>query len=255
MQEKTHPKSSAASGLLAEVLEAHGGLERWRSTRDVRAHARSGGLLLKSRFPRGAFADYEIHVEVGTPRVAFSRCFRDPGLRGVFEAGKVWIESKDEDRIAVREDPRGFFHGFTGLRRNVRWDALDATYFAGYAMWNYLTTPYLLTRDGMEVREGDAWSEKGETWRRLEVAFPDGVDTHSGNQAFYVDDNGLIRRHDYIAEPVGGWASAAHYCSDHREFDGLVLPTSRRVVPRGPGNRALPGPTLVWIELDRVHVT
>ncbi|MEV2211290.1 hypothetical protein AB0H86_07400 [Streptomyces sp. NPDC050997] len=26
-------------------------------------------------------------------------------------------------------------------------------YFAGYAMWNYLTAPYLLTRPGVVVRE------------------------------------------------------------------------------------------------------
>ena len=46
--------------------------------------------------------------------------------------------------------------GRSGLRRNLRWDALDSTYFAGYAMWNYMTTPYLLTRQGVEVARGRA---------------------------------------------------------------------------------------------------
>ena len=53
-----------------------------------------------------------------------------------------------------------------GLRRNLRWDALDSVYFAGYAMWNYLTAPYLLTREGVEVGEGDTWTEGAQTWRR-----------------------------------------------------------------------------------------
>jgi hypothetical protein len=29
-------------------------------------------------------------------------------------------------------------------------------------------------------------------------------------------------RHDYTAEVFGGWAKAAHYYFDHREFGGLV---------------------------------
>jgi hypothetical protein len=115
--------------------------------------------------------------------------------------------------VASRDNPRAAFFGRAGLRRNLRWDALDSTYFAGYAMWNYLT-----------------------------------------HQTFYVDSSGLIRRHDYTAEVVGGWARAAHYLSEHRQVDGLTFPTRRRVRPIGARNRALPGPTLVWIELDALRI-
>ncbi len=34
-----------------------------------------------------------------------------------------------------------------------RWDALQAGYFLSYAMWNYLTTPFLLTYPGSRARE------------------------------------------------------------------------------------------------------
>jgi hypothetical protein len=47
----------------------------------------------------------------------------------------------------------------------------------------------------------------------------------------------------------GAWARAKHVCSDHQKFDGLVFPTRRRVTPRG-----LPGPMLVWIDVDSVSV-
>jgi hypothetical protein len=40
--------------LLDEVLEAHGGLQRWRAAVEVRAHVRSGGLLPRVRGPRGS---------------------------------------------------------------------------------------------------------------------------------------------------------------------------------------------------------
>jgi hypothetical protein len=171
----------------------------------------------------------------------------------VFESGEVRIEA-DGEPVASRADPRALFQGPSGLRRNFRWDPLDATYFAGYAMWNYLNTPFLLTRHGVEVREGAEWDERGESWRRLEVIFPPDLDTHSGRQTFYVDSQRLIRRHDYTAEVVGGWAKAAHYCDGHREVAGLVFPTRRRVLPRGPRGRPLGRPTLVWLELDELSV-
>jgi hypothetical protein len=153
-----------------------------------------------------------------------------------------------------RRNPRAAFAGLSGLRRNVRWDALDAAYFAGYAWWNYLSTPILLTRDGVTVTEGDTWPEAGEQWRRLEVSFPADIHTHSQRQTFYVDAAGLIRRHDYVAQPVGRWARAAHYCDDHRDFSGLVFPTRRRVRPRGPGGRSLPHPILVALDIDHIDI-
>ncbi|HSJ17496.1 MAG TPA: hypothetical protein VK920_05350 [Solirubrobacterales bacterium] len=240
-------------GLLDEVLEAHGGLERWRAARRVRARVRSGGLLLRTRVPGTRFADYLVTAEVGTPR-SEADPFPREGNRAVFDAGSVRIEDDAGETVSARANPRPQFFGRSGLRRNLRWDALDAAYFAGYAMWNYLTTPYLLTREGVEASEGEPWSQDGETWRRLEVVFPPGLDTHSAWQTFYFGDRNLLRRHDYVAEVVGGWAHGAHYCADHVEAGGLVFPTRRWVRPIGPGNRSLPFPTMVWLELSEIEV-
>jgi len=239
--------------LLDEVLEAHGGVERWRAARTIRARARSGGLLVRTRVPGNHYADYGLTVEVGVPR-AVADPFPTHGRRGVFDRGEARIETATGEIVESRPDPRPEFFGRSGLRRNLRWDALDSTYFAGYAMWNYLNTPYLLTRKGVEVREGEPWSQNGETWRRLEARFPPGFDTHSHEQTFYFDSGGLLCRHDYVAQVVGGWAHAAHYCADHVEAGGLVFPTRRWVRPIGPGNRSMPFPTMVWIRLDEISV-
>jgi hypothetical protein len=177
------------------------------------------------------------------------------GQLGVFERGEARIETDRGVVVAARSDPRSDFSGVSGLRRNLRWDPVDSAYFAGYAMWNYLTTPYLLTREGIELSEGEVWKEEGETWRRLEATFPPSIHTHSRRQTFYFDVAYRLRRHDYVAEVVGGWAKAAHYCADHAEAGGLVFPTRRWVRPIRPGNRSLPFPTLVWIELADLRVT
>jgi len=238
--------------LLDEVLEAHGGRERWAAARCVRARIRSGGLLLATRAPqlRGGA---RLEVGIGEPRgsaVADAR----PDQRGVFDDGEVRIETLDGEVLESRVDPRREFFGRSGLRRNLRWDDLDAIYFAGYAWWNYVNHPYLLTRDGMSVRELEPWRKGGETWRRLEARFPVDVTTHSPVQVLYYDRALRLRRHDYTAEVVSGRARASHFSFDHVEVDGLVFPTRRRVVPRGPGNRPLPFPTLVALHLSEIEV-
>jgi hypothetical protein len=194
-----------SAGLLGEVLEAHGGLERWRAARAVRARVRSGGLLVRTRVPGNRFADYRLTVDVHEPRAVMDP-FPTTGQRGVFDRGEARIEGEGGEVLASRADPRAAFFGRAGLRRNLRWDALDSAYFGGYAMWNYMTTPYLLTRPGVEVSEGEPWRQGEQEWRRLEVIFPEGLDTHSRRQTFYFDARGVLRRHDYVAEVVGRWA-------------------------------------------------
>jgi hypothetical protein len=199
------------------------------------------------------FADYRLTVEVERPYALFDP-FPGPGRRGVFEQGGVRIETTDGEVLERRDRARSAFFGRSGVRRNLHWDALDATYFAGYAMWNYLTTPLLLTRDEIEVREGESWSGEGARWRRLDAVFPPDLDTHSREQSFFFDDRGLEVRHDYTAEVVARRANGAHYCAEHQSFDGLVFPTRRRVLPRRRNLHSLPFPTIVSLELSEVSV-
>jgi len=241
------------ASLLDEALEAHGGRERWAAASRISARIRAGGLLVRTRFPGAGRSEYRIEAEVGAPR-AIAAPFPGPGRRGVFDHGEVRIETDAGEPIESRAGPRSRFFGRAGLRRNLRWDALDATYFAGYALWNYLNTPYLLARDDVLTREAGTWEAGGERWRRLVARFPPGLDTHCPEQVFYFDQRGLLRRHDYVAEVVGGWARAAHLCAAHVEAGGLVFPGRRRVRPRGPGERALAAPTLVSLAISEIEV-
>jgi hypothetical protein len=240
------------SNLLDEVLTAHGGLDRWRAVTALTSHGRFGGLL-SSRFPGNRMANVTVRIESAAQHAVFHG-FPQEDQQAVFDRGDVQIETRDGELITARRNPRAAFAGLSGVRRNLRWDALDAAYFAGYAWWNYLSTPMLLTRDGVTVTECDAWPEAGEQWRRLEVSFPPDIHTHSRRQTFYVDAAGLIRRHDYVAHPIGRWARAAHYCADHRSFAGLVFPTRRRVRPQGPGGRSIPRPILVALDIDQIEI-
>ncbi|MGD9621481.1 MAG: hypothetical protein AB7G47_13715 [Mycolicibacterium sp.] len=241
------------NSLLNQVMDAHGGMARWQRVERIRARVRTGGLLVRTRVPGNRFSDYQITVDVARPRTVIDPFPRE-GLRGVFDHGSVRIEDSHGNVTVSRDRPRPLFFGMAGIRRNIRWDALDSVYFGGYAMWCYLTAPYLLTRPGIQVEDGPDWQENGETWRRLDVRFPPEIDTHSPDQTYYFDSAGQLRRHDYVAQVVGRWAKTAHYSADPVEADGLVFATRRWVRPIGLGNRPLRLPTLVSIRISDIVV-
>jgi hypothetical protein len=217
------------------VLAAHGGREAWESATEVSAHLHTGGFALAWKRVREPFPDYRATISMHEPRTVLEPYPGPPGARGVFEGDHVRIEDASGATIDGRADMR---RRFPGLRRRLWWDHLDALYFAGYALWNYFTTPLLLTRCELE--------ERGRT---LAVTFPPELPTHSRRQLFHFDENGLLTRLDYTAEVFGKWARGRHTCREHRSFDGLVFPTSRRVTLG-----ALPRPTIIWIEVEDVSV-
>ncbi len=199
------------------------------------------------------FRDYGLSVTTDE-QSAVLQPYPRKGCSGIFAAGAVRIEGADGAVLSERQDARDAFSGLSGMRRDLRWDDLDALYFAGYAFWNYLNIPFLFERSGFEVFEGEPLAVDGESWRRLDVVFPDHIHTHCREQALYFDSRGLLRRHDYHPDVVSTRANAAHLCDEHREVDGLVFPTRRRVVPKGLRGRPLHRPTVVSIDLDSIEV-
>jgi len=233
-------------GLLREVMDAHGGFAAWDRAKAVRTVMSTGGVLFLMRTTRDAFHQTEVLVDLHAPRTEIHD-FPRGGQKALFTPRRVWIEDRDGQVLAERYDPRA---SFRGVRKQLHWDHLDSVYFAGYAVWNYITAPYLLCRSDVTIEEGASCVDKGRTWRGLNATFADPVPTHSTKQVFYFDSRARLRRHDYHAEVIGPYAVASHYCDDHLKLGKAVFPTRRRVVPRIGSGKTLPFPTLVWI---RIH--
>jgi hypothetical protein len=236
--------------LLDETIAAHGGRRRWAQLSGISVHTRGSGALWALKQQRGVFADLDVAADTHRQHVSFSPFLHD-GWRGVFEPDRVRVENADGMTEMDRHDPRA---SFAGHDMRTPWDPLHALYFGGYAMWTYLTAPFLFLEPGVAVTEGEPWTENDQTWRRLHVTFPGTIATHSAEQVFYIDADGLIRRHDYTAEVVGGAGGAAHYLHGHADVDGIVFPTLRKVHIRQPDNRAAAEPILIEIELDRYRL-
>src|SRR6185436_4006531 len=167
--------------LLSRVIAAHGGLDRWNQFESVTATIVSGGGLwplkglVQDSDPREQTA--ALHEERASV-IPFGR----PDWRTAFTPDRIAIETTAGEVVSERPDPRASFDGHT---MNTPWDPLHRAYFNGYAMWTYLTTPFLMALPGFEVREIDPIIEGEEVWRGLRARFPSQYASHSREQDFY----------------------------------------------------------------------
>lgn len=238
------------SDLIDAALAAHGGLDRWQALRTLSARVSIGGALWRLKGWPDVFADARVDIDARRQRAEYIP-IGGAGPHTLFEQDRVAVIADDG---ATREERRAPRAAFAGHVLATPWDALHLAYFSGYAMWNYLTMPFLLRHPGVQAEELPSWDEHGATWRRLRVVFPDELQTHSREQVFYFDRDGLLRRHDYQVDVIGSGATSAHLVSGHRTFGGIVFPTVRRVHPIGPDNRPLTGTVLVSIDVHDIDV-
>ena len=228
------------------VVDAHGGLDRWNKIASIEVTFNlSGAALTRKGYP-GKYQP-TCTVDAKNTKVVYQGLGHgDRDDRWIYTPKRAWIERRDGTVTASRDNPYAAFSDHTNT---TKWDDLHLLCFAGYAFHNYLTFPFHLTWPGFQTREVDPHEENGETWRVLEVTFPDDYPTHSKTQLFYFDKEFMLRRLDYA--PVAFKVPAAHYCFDAQEFSGIKIPTFRRVVGRRPtlpmvnGDHALGGWT--WL--------
>jgi hypothetical protein len=236
--------------LLSKIVDAHGGIKRWNAFQKVEATIVTGGELWGMKGlvqdPNPRRMTVWLHDEVAslTPFGAADQCTR-------FTPGRIAIEKLDGKVVAERLDPRASFAGHEKL---TPWDPLHRAYFNGYAMWTYLTTPFVLTMKGVQVSELDPWREGDETWRVVRARFPQTIASHSEIQDFFFGEDFLLRRHDYNVDVAGGF-DAAQLVFDYIEADGIRLPSKRRAYTRGADHRPNPDLLMVSIDISDVHFT
>ena len=140
---------------------------------------------------------------------------------------------------------------FEGQKRETPWDDIDVAYFSGEALWTYLTIPFLYAYPGFVTEELTPWQEDGEQWRRLKITFPESVASHTREQVSYFGPDGLLRRHDYTVDILGG-ATGANYASAYRDVGGIIVPTRRRVYAYEGNRNKVPEPLLVAIDMGEI---
>lgn len=232
--------------LLADVVEAHGGLERWNELETVEAEIIGGGGLFPFKGSPPASGPRYLKVWLHEQRATIAPAGSDRLI--LFTPDRVAIETIDGAVIAERFAPRD---AFAGHQMSTPWDALHQAWFSGQALSTYMKTPFLLAEDGVAVDEVEPWSSGEESWRVLRATFPASFETHSRVQHFYFGADLMLRRHDYQLDMAGGFG-AAQLVFDPIEADGIRLVSKRRAYARTPDGRPIPEMLLVSIDVGTV---
>ncbi|NQD94136.1 hypothetical protein HP532_15925 [Pseudomonas sp. CrR25] len=231
--------------LLEQVLIAHGGLERWNRFSTVHASIVTSGSLWGMKGMTQDSVAREMTVWLHEQRASLTP-FGAADKRTAYTPARIAIETTGGQVVAERSNPRESFlnHGET-----TPWDPLHRAYFNGYALWSYLTMPFLFTLPGVRLEELAPWEEGEQSWRRLRVHFPQSVATHCSVQDFFFGEDFLLRRHDYRVDVSGG-IPAAQYVHDYIEAEGLRMPGKRRAYRRDEKGRAIEAQLLVAIDIS-----
>lgn len=217
-----------ARALLDRAVERHGGWAAWEALRSLTLTMRHlSGLVpsvkgLRRTFPQPGRAEV-------FPR-EYRAVFHDyptAGQRGVFQGGAVQVLGADGAVVASMPDHR---RSFRGLRKWRRWSPADALYFFGYAITHYHGLPFTLV-EARPIRIRRVRCD-GRALTGVDVELPATLHTHCRRQSFYFDDEGLLRRHDYVADIVGWMARGAHLWRDFTSAHGIPIPRERHVVAR-----------------------
>jgi len=217
-----------AGALLDRAMARHGGRAAWDAFRRLTLAPRKlvGALPALKGIGRTFPLPPRIDVYPHEYRAVFHD-YPSPGQRGLFTAGAVELVDGGGGTLAKSADARAIFRG---LRKWRRWAPADALYFFGYALTHYHGLPFTLA-EGRPLALRRARAD-GRALTGVEVELPASLHTHNRRQTFYFDDDGLLRRHDYVAEIAGWWARGAHLWRDFVTAEGIPVPRVRHVVGR-----------------------
>jgi hypothetical protein len=227
--------------LLDQVLEASGGLGRWNELSQFTLHLSFGGTLLSHLGRAGDFKDV---ISEGSTRTQSLRFIGILGgeRSGSFQPDQVTIEDSDGRVLRTWHNPNLVF---PDRADNPLDQELRLIFFCGLSVWNYVATPFLLSRPDIHLKELTSWHENDQIWRRLRATFPPDIVTYSTEQIFYFDERGMQRRTDHILLGI----PVAHYSWAHQAFGGIVVPTLRRSLTRQPDGTVIRGPALIDLEI------
>jgi hypothetical protein len=236
------------SELLDLAVKAHGGLDRWNKVKAIKVAASITGAIWYVKGQGNTLNNVVLTAETRNERLTVD--YPVQSKRAKFEPNRIVIESADGTLIDARDNPE---KSFGTQQRFTPWDDIDVAYFVGEALWTYLNTPFLYTHDGFATEEISSIEVEGETWRRLKVTFPDGVKSHTREQISCFGPDGLLCRHDYTVDILGG-ATGLNYASDYRNVDGIIVPTKRRVYAYEGDYQLVKEPLLVAIDMGEISL-
>jgi hypothetical protein len=210
-------------GLLQEVIDAAGGLNRWRRLDRFTAHLSINGGLLESKGKGRLVRDVVVEGSTYEPSLCVTG-FTAPNRRALFRPERVAIERADGALLAERLDPLSAFAGHTG---ETPWDDLHLAYYCGCLIWPCLVFPFRLAEPDIEIFELPPEEKNGKERRRLKMELPAPFPALAREQVIHFDRGTLPDRVEHSATFANG-KRLLEELSAHQKFSGIVLSTLRQ---------------------------
>jgi hypothetical protein len=222
-----------------EVFEAAGGV-RWTSLSRFTGHLMLDGSLVEPLVGPHSLKEIVAEGDLASRSIRISG-FSDTGATWGFYPDFVTIQRDDGAFIGARREtaPRPF---------RVAKDEAELVYLCGLSIWSCMTAPLVMLGEAAHTEELGAWSERGETWRRLRVTAPAGALAYAREAVMYFGGDGLLRRTDFDIM-CGDTIRLVAYSSAHHSFSGLTVPTLHRTVRRSASGGALEKKPVLDIEI------
>ncbi|MCJ1325614.1 hypothetical protein MMC10_002277 [Thelotrema lepadinum] len=233
-------------------MSAAGGQARFDRIQSLEANFDMSGVLWSFKGHSAHSKGVEAYISFKSPQVVYHNMnahLDEPNIKWIWTPERVSVQRADGTVLQSRDSPRAKL--LQNASPEAPWDDLDLLYFRGYALFNYFAAPFYFTWEGFETREVKRHQEGGQTWRVLEVTYPNGFPAHCKVQRYYYDEQFKLRGLDYSSDILQAGV-AAHYCYDGAKVDGLVFPMLRRVVPSQDGESILSAPSMVLLNYHSI---
>jgi hypothetical protein len=111
--------------LLDLVLDGHGGLESWQRVAGVDLRLTLGGYLFEIKQHPNGLRTALVKVDARRPRTLIVP-FPELGKRGIYQEGKVWVQTDAGAMVEELPTPRTAYEGHD---RHTPWNDLQYLYF------------------------------------------------------------------------------------------------------------------------------
>ena len=236
--------------LLDRVLEAHGGLGRWGEVHSLLARVSMGGLGFFSRLRVAPLDNVEATVSSSWPSIALGDWPR-PGQTGYCQPSRAWILDEDGTLVAERCAPGTTFRSLTHW---LWWDDLDVLYYCGNIVWQTLCLPFIIAREGCDVRELPPLENDEDRLHRLAVIYPADIPALRRDHVYYADPTGLLRRVEFTPRFAGPALPASQYFGGYETVAGFNCATRHRIYPNVIGGRSGMLGSIGWIDVADVTI-
>lgn len=220
----TWNRERSLNKLLDKAIVAHGGLASWGVHNVAKATALLGGDVCAT------FDDLTPRQITVFPHL--QRAVIDPlgcvDCRSDLERNRLSILGSDGSLVTGVEDVRS-----AQLKYDFKLpiDPLVGVLLACSTVRSFLTAPFHLMLDGVEVSELVPWNEDGSQWRVLRAELPPDLATAARIHDYFFDADFLLRRHDYHVDGDAG-ITITELLSHYEDCHGVNMPTKLRGYPR-----------------------